>query len=219
MTRHILDTGGVIGDFHGDAAMGFWGWPLEQVDTAIRAVDAASRILSENRQVPLGNRFRCGIGIATGRAVAGRIGTADQVKVTAFGPVVNLASRLEGMTKVFDSEIIVDLGTVESIRAAASNHRIRRLAKVRPAGMLTPVDVYELMSASDSDAHALTDHQVDQYEAALNLLICGEWDHALDCLQSVPDWDRPKDILVQTITKHRHTPTNQWTGVIEIPKL
>ena len=46
MTRHILDTGGVIGDFHGDAAMGFWGWPLDQSDTALRAADAASRILA-----------------------------------------------------------------------------------------------------------------------------------------------------------------------------
>ena len=44
MTRHILDTGGVIGDFHGDAAMGFWGWPLEQSDSPRRAVEAAMRI-------------------------------------------------------------------------------------------------------------------------------------------------------------------------------
>lgn len=219
MTRHILDTGGVIGDFHGDAAMGFWGWPLEQVDTAIRAVDAASRILSDNRQVPNNRRFRCGIGIATGRAVAGRIGTADQVKVTAFGPVVNLASRLEGMTKAFDTEIIIDLRTAEFIRASASDVRVRRLAKVRPAGMLTPVDVFELMSASGSDTNVLTNHQVDQYEAALDLLIRGDWDQALDCLQSVPEWDRPRDILVQTISRHRHAPPSQWSGVIEIPKL
>ena len=45
---------------------------------------------------------------ATGRAVVGQIGTSDQVKVTAFGPVVNLASRLEGMTKVLSAEIVID---------------------------------------------------------------------------------------------------------------
>ena len=45
---HILETGGVIGDFHGDSAMGFWGWPLEQSDTAIRAIRAASSIRKQN---------------------------------------------------------------------------------------------------------------------------------------------------------------------------
>ena len=49
-----------------------------------------------------------GIGIATGRAVAGKIGTVDQVKVTVFGPVVNLASRLEGMTKILHAPILLD---------------------------------------------------------------------------------------------------------------
>ena len=61
------------------------------------AAAAAMRIRSDNRKAAAGDGFRCGIGIATGRAVAGRIGTVDQVKVTAFGPVVNLASRLEGI--------------------------------------------------------------------------------------------------------------------------
>ncbi len=219
MTRHILDTGGVIGDFHGDSAMGFWGWPLEQSDSAVRAAEAALRILSDNHQAMNTDQFRCGIGIATGRAVAGRIGTTDQVKVTAFGPVVNLASRLEGMTKSFGTEIIVDLATAESIRASGGEFRIRRLAKVRPAGMETPVDAYELLTHSDGDARALTDHQVAQYEAALDLLIRGDWDPALDRLASLPSWDRPKDILIQTIMRHRQTPVANWSGVIDIPKL
>ena len=104
MTHSILEHGGVIGDFHGDAAMGFWGWPLDQTDRAIRAIDASMQIKNEFAKINLDPEhslkdFQVGIGIATGAAVAGKIGTSDQVKVTAFGPVVNLASRLEGMTK------------------------------------------------------------------------------------------------------------------------
>src|SRR5690606_16637136 len=120
MTGEILRQGGVVGDFHGDAAMGFWGWPLDQTDAVGRAARAALTIrdafygqgilgsLTAASQAATGLRtgrdagrygFHCGIGLATGRAVVGRIGTVDQVKVTAFGPVVNLASRLEGMTK------------------------------------------------------------------------------------------------------------------------
>ncbi|HUP77727.1 MAG TPA: adenylate/guanylate cyclase domain-containing protein, partial [Pirellula sp.] len=98
MTHHILDRNGVVGDFHGDAAMGFWGWPLEQQSSVLQAAQAALAIRAEFETAAAIEKhalsgFRAGLGIATGRAVAGRIGTVDQVKVTVFGPVVNLASR------------------------------------------------------------------------------------------------------------------------------
>ena len=92
VTRAILAHDGVIGDFHGDAVMGFWGWPLATPDAADRAVAAAIDIRDAFRREA--TTFRCGIGIATGPAVAGGIGTTDQIKVTAIGPSVNLAARL-----------------------------------------------------------------------------------------------------------------------------
>ncbi len=106
MTRHILSHGGVIGDFHGDAVMGFLGWPFPQRDAPHRASQAALEIQAEFARAKLASdeqlaQFQIGIGIATGRGVAGKIGSHDQVKVTAFGPVVNLASRLESLTKAF----------------------------------------------------------------------------------------------------------------------
>ncbi|OYV93006.1 MAG: hypothetical protein B7Z73_04035 [Planctomycetia bacterium 21-64-5] len=111
MTHHILDKGGVFGDFQGDAAMGFWGWPIAQENMVERACSAALAIrlafetAARDPSHPLAD-FRVGIGLATGRAVAGRIGTTDQSKVTVFGPVVNLASRLEGMTKILHSPMV-----------------------------------------------------------------------------------------------------------------
>ena len=65
---------------------------------------------------PLGS-FQVGIGVAHGRAVAGKIGTAEQVKVTVFGPVVNLASRLEGMTKQLRVPIVLDEATASIVNA------------------------------------------------------------------------------------------------------
>ncbi len=157
MTRRILDSGGVIGDFHGDAAMGFWGWPLKQNDSAVRAAMAASLIRSDYRRDADSGGFRCGIGIATGRAVAGRIGTVDQVKVTAFGPVVNLSSRLEGITKAFGAEIIVDEATANAVTESTdSKFRIRRLATVRPAGFQNPVTVFELLDGQQTAASSLS---------------------------------------------------------------
>ncbi len=87
-----------------------------QAALAIRAeFEASSRI--ENH--PLA-KFRAGLGIATGRAVAGQIGTTDQVKVTVFGPVVNLASRLESMTKQLQAPILIDEATAERVRSEVS---------------------------------------------------------------------------------------------------
>jgi adenylate cyclase len=220
MTRHILDTGGVIGDFHGDAAMGFWGWPLDQSDTAIRAAEAASRILAHNDDGNDAGGFRCGIGIASGRAVAGRIGTVDQVKVTAFGPVVNLASRLEGMTKAFGAEVIIDEATAAAIRGNQSSaFRVRRLARVRPAGLEKVVDACELLSLTDAGDHSLTDQQIVDYEASLDALIQGDWDQAYQRLHALPAWDRPKDVLLATILRYNRVPPENWSGVIELPKL
>ena len=61
MTHRILDTDGVIGDFHGDAAMGFWGWPAGAEDAAVRAAQTAKAIVAESTQMTREDRFRFGI--------------------------------------------------------------------------------------------------------------------------------------------------------------
>ncbi len=155
MTRQILDHGGVIGDFQGDAAMGFWGWPLAQSDAVERAAAAALAIRAEFEIAanvtnhPLAD-FRVGIGVATGRAVAGKIGTSDHVKVTVFGPVVNLAARLESMTKFVGAPILLDRTTAAALQSRLSPElvRIRRIAKVRPYGLATAVEVSELLPSA-----------------------------------------------------------------------
>lgn len=233
MTKHILDTGGVIGDFHGDAAMGFWGWPLEQSDSALRAVEAAMQIRRASSMPAQVGGFRCGIGIASGRAVAGRIGTVDQVKVTAFGPVVNLASRLEGITKAFGVEIIIDEATAQTMKGqaaaepadsvswvsdATNSVRTRRLARVRPAGFRSAVDIFEVLPNVKSGERSLTTEQILDYERSLDALIRGDWEEAHECLHTLPSWDRPKDMLLSTILRHNRVAPQDWTGVIDMPK-
>ena len=152
MTSQILKHGGVTGDFQGDAAMGFWGWPFASPEAPIAACRAALGIRAAFGQTfgrpdhPLGS-FQVGIGIAHGRAVAGKIGTAEQVKVTVFGPVVNLASRLEGMTKQLRVPIVLDEATAAIVNARMDRKegRTRRLARVLPYGTETPVLVSELL--------------------------------------------------------------------------
>ncbi len=221
MTHHILDTGGVIGDFHGDAAMGFWGWPLLQDDAVLRAADAALRIREDYSQRQSASELRCGIGIATGRGVAGQIGTVDQVKVTAFGPVVNLASRLEGMNKAFGTEVLIDAASATRLRTlgAPANDllRLRRLARVRPAGMQMVTEIYELRPRSDADSAQLTDAHIACYEESLKLLNDSRWAEAYERLHELPASDRPKDVLLSLILRHNRTAPASWDGVINFP--
>lgn len=222
MTHHILEQGGVVGDFQGDAAMGFWGWPIAQEDIIQRVCRAALAIRTEFEAAatradnPLAG-FRVGIGIANGKAVAGKIGTVDQVKVTVFGPVVNLASRLEGMTKILRAPILLDETTAARIRAEVPREvaRVRRLAIVQPYGLDTAVEVSELLPP-EHDYPLLTDEHIEFYEQALEALLDRRWSEAYELLHRLPARDRPKDFLTVFIAQHDRTPPRDWDGVIAL---
>jgi adenylate cyclase len=220
-TREISAAGGVLGDFHGDAAMGFWGWPLAEPDAALCAARAALAIRAEFAAVrepgdPLAD-FRVGIGIATGAAVAGKIGTVDQVKVTVFGPVVNLASRLEGMTKTLHAPILVDERTAAVLRAQLSPAagRLRRVAVVKPFGLERKLEVAELLPPA-AEFPQLADVHVAEYERALDDVLAGRWSEAFERLHRVPADDRVKDFLTVLIAQHNRTPPDHWDGVIPL---
>lgn len=222
MTQNILDHGGVIGDFHGDAAMGFWGWPLPQPDAVPRAVRAALGIRSlfeasaRRPGHPL-QGFRMGIGLVSGRAVAGGIGSADQLKVTVFGPVVNLAARLESMTKIVGVSILTDADVAGVVRERMTPQqaRVRRLARVKPFGLSTPLVVSELLPPF-AEYPELTDEHLARYEEALDAFLTGEWDRAITLLHALPAEDRGKDFLMRFILLHERTPPPGWDGVIPI---
>lgn len=222
MTRHILAEGGVIGDFHGDAAMGFWGWPLHQADTIERACRAALAIRREFAMAatipdhPLAD-FRIGIGIAAGKAVAGKIGSVDQVKVTVFGPVVNLAARLETMTKVLRAPILIDTETAEIVRQrlAPRTARTRRVAVVRPAGLDSAVEVAQLLPP-ESEEPLLTDTHLQNYERALQSFLQGDWPLAYKLLHDMPADDRVPDFLTGFIVQHDRVAPSHWEGIIPL---
>ena len=220
MTHHILEHGGVTGDFQGDAALGFWGWPFPSPDAAVNAARASLGIrdsfakAAAQKNHPLAD-FAMGIGIAHGRAVAGKIGTADQVKVTVFGPVVNLASRLESMTKQLRVPILVDEATraILKERLPVEEGRLRTLARVLPYGMETPALVTELLPPF-GEGSELTDEHVSQYEAGVAAFIAGEWDAAYRFLHPLPAGDRAQDFLLQQILSQNRQPPADWNGVV-----
>lgn len=222
MTRHILDEGGVVGDYQGDAALGFWGWPVVWEDMAERTCRAALAIrqqfqtAAQNPQSALAG-FHVGIGIAAGRAVAGKIGPPEQAKVTVFGPVVNLAARLESMTKIFHAPILLDSVMAEAVRqkVAPTVARVRRVAVVRPYGMASSLEIAELLPPADQYP-LLSDDQIRLYEAGLDAFLAGRWQEAYQCLHQLPAEDQVADFLTAFITQQNRQPPPQWDGVIPI---
>lgn len=223
MTKHILAYGGGIGDFLGDAAMGFWGWPVDAPEGPLDACRAALAIradfdaLNQQPDHPLAN-FQMGIGIANGRAVAGKIGTNELVKVTVFGPAVNLASRLEGMTRQLRVPILLDETVAEMIRDSLERDegRLRRLARVLPFGMETPLLVSELVPPLKSDA-ALSDNHLTTYETAVEHFIAGRWESAYEALHKLPASDKAQDFLAVLIAQHNRQPPPGWDGIVRLP--
>jgi adenylate cyclase len=223
MTQHILEHGGVTGDFQGDAALGFWGWPLSNPDAAVQACRAALGIRAAFQRAaaqpdhPLAD-FSMGIGIAHGRAVAGKIGTREQVKVTVFGPVVNLAHRLEGMTKWFRAPIVLDDAAAAVIRARMSPEegRLRRLARVLPFGLETPVVVSELLPPV-ADLPELTGEHLSAFERGVEAFIGGRWEEAYRALHTMPPGDRVQDFLLAQIMQQNRKAPAEWDGTVRLP--
>ncbi|MCA9081822.1 MAG: FHA domain-containing protein [Planctomycetaceae bacterium] len=222
MTTQILKFGGVTGDFLGDAVLGFWGWPFSSEDSPLRACRAALAIRAAFAEIqadpkhPL-HDFQMGIGVAHGRAVAGKIGTRDRVTVTVFGPVVNLASRLENLTRRLHAGILLDETTAGIVRDrfAPQEARFRQLGTVLPYGLESPLVVTELLPPYDQYCE-LSDHDLEKYEEGVREFTAGNWESAYQCLHSMPSTDRAHDFLLGLITQHSRRAPTGWQGVIEM---
>jgi adenylate cyclase len=222
MTSSILEHGGVTGDFLGDAVLGFWGWPFPSEDAPLRACRAALRIrqqflrIQRSQHHPLSD-FRVGVGVAHGRAIAGKIGTGGRITVTVFGPVVNLASRLEGMTKRLHVPVIIDEATAKLARAGltANEGRVRSLAAVLPYGVETPLVISELLPPQ-GEFSELSDVHLAMFERGVEHFLAGRWEQAYQALHEVPSSDQAQDFLLALITQHNRIAPLGWKGVIEL---
>ncbi|MEW4452787.1 adenylate/guanylate cyclase domain-containing protein [Bremerella sp. JC817] len=211
ITSAILAQQGVIGDFHGDAVMGFWGWPVPMEENPLGAIQAAWELV----QKLAGKDFLCGesapkagIGMAAGPAVAGMIGSRDQVKVTAFGPTVNLASRIEGLTKPLGIPLLLDENVVAKLQCHPSMppSSFVRLGCFRLAGLRHPTQVFTVNTG---------DHDwVPTFSQALVQFEDGDWQSVGRLLQDIPGSFGPGKWLTQFIQQHQQRPPAEWDGVI-----
>ena len=118
----ILNSGGTLDKFIGDAIMAFWGAPAPREDHALTAVktaldlQTAAKALDKLLQERLGERFILGVGINTGNAIVGHIGSPRRLGYTAVGDPMNLASRVESLTKDYQAEILITQTTYDLVK-------------------------------------------------------------------------------------------------------
>jgi adenylate cyclase len=153
----IRAEGGRIDKFIGDAVMAEFGVPYPFADHAARALRAAAgmRDAAEEFKGWMRNRFpdknlpefAVGIGVHTGYAVVGNLGSAKRMEFTAIGDTVNVASRLEGETKTLSCVIVA---SVETVQAAGSMVVTGRHDKLTVKGRAAPVEVYEILEIKTS---------------------------------------------------------------------
>ncbi len=218
MTNDISSEDGVVAGFQGDAVMAFWGWPDSQPDQIERACRAALRIRRRFDKDGRWNSLSCGIGIAHGKVMAGRMGASDLAKIDVFGPTVNLASRLESMTKQFGVRMLVDETVAKQIAERRSNQmRIRRLGRFVPAGMTKGLFVSELLPSEMEIVQGnLREPQRRSWEEAIGWFLAGEWSQARNRFEQFFSGDATAKLLLAHMAKSNDVPPKGWAENPEI---
>jgi adenylate cyclase len=225
MTRIVFKTNGTLDKYIGDAVMAFWGAPFEEPGHAAKACNAALEMMKRVRELQKQWEAQgkpsldIGIGLNTGVASVGNMGSVLRYGYTALGDAVNLSSRLEGLNKDYGTHIIVNETTYQS--AKDDGFVFRELDLIRVKGKLQPVTIYQLMGQQeDLAAEGRTEEvrlQVEQFARARELFRNRKWEAAQrafkEFLDRWPDdgpsrtyWKRCQEYLFDE-------PPASWDGV------
>ncbi len=160
MTEIIIEEGGTVDKYEGDAIIAFWNAPVERADHALRAMRTALRCQAKLAELREGFRARSGVdlfmrvGINTGPAVVGNVGSRNRFDYSMLGDAVNLASRLEGANKQFGTYTMVSEATWELVK---ESFRARELGRIAVVGKTIAVRVFEPFPAADAPGRAERD--------------------------------------------------------------
>lgn len=225
MTRIVFSTRGTLDKYIGDAVMAFWGAPYEDSQHAVQACIAALEMMKRVRELQKQwaaegkPALDIGIGLNSGVASVGNMGSELRYGYTALGDAVNLSSRLEGLNKDYGTHIIVNESTYAA--AKGSGFLFRELDLIRVKGKLQPVTIYELL-ARHSDlqqdgslVELLT--RMQKFQEARKLYRQRNWADARRAFQAILDrWpnDGPSIVYLKRCQEYlTEEPLPDWDGV------
>ncbi|MCX7739306.1 MAG: adenylate/guanylate cyclase domain-containing protein [Hydrogenothermaceae bacterium] len=220
MTEVVFRNSGTVDKFIGDAILAFWGAPIKTENHPYLAVKSALEMLSVlNREVnPFLSRLglpqiSIGIGINTADVVLGNIGSKYRLDYTVIGDGVNLASRLESLTRFYDVNILISEYTCKKLNAKEKEFSVKVIDLVRVKGKKEPVTIYEVTEYS-----ALNEKIAELTEKAFQLYLKGRWEESSiqyrDILEIVPTDTVSKIFLNRCKVLLAEKPSG-WDGVWE----
>jgi adenylate cyclase len=224
MSDIILDLGGTIDKYEGDAIIAFFGAPLNLEDHARRACLAAvrmKRVENDLNQKFLGEQIAPSplltrIGINTGRMVVGNMGTNRKMDYTIIGDAVNLAARLEGVNKLYGSWILMSEDTKNEIGDVIVT---RKLDRVRVVGKSVPIRLFQAVEEKGHLPEGMAD-LLETYHQALEHFEERRWTAARQgfeaCLKLDPN-DGPSVRYLKLAQDYEKTPPpDSWDGVFKM---
>ena len=217
MTDIILAHGGTIDKYEGDAIIAFWGAPTEQADHAKRAVDAALACQQKLRDMQdeltkvTGKPFVQRIGLNTGKAVVGNMGSRSRFDYTMMGDTVNLASRLEGINKQFGTYTMCSRATMESAKANGCQYFFRPISNIAVVGKKEGVQVFVPMPNEEFESS--TEVRA-AYDEAYALFERGNFSAAREKFAQNSENDAPSAKFVEKCEKLIKNPPENWDGIL-----
>ena len=165
MTNIIMKNGGTIDKYMGDCIMAFWNAPIDApnhkemaIDSALEMIDKLKE-LNDSNAFGDGNKLNIGIGINSGEAVVGNMGSEQRFDYSVLGDAVNLASRLEGISKNYDATLVVGEDTYNSI---SSKYNFQKLDDVQVKGKSNKVSIYTVRESNDTITKKETTKKIEQ---------------------------------------------------------
>ena len=218
MTETIQRDRGTIDKYIGDAIMAFWGAPLKDPQHAEHALHSALAMQQQIKDI--GPEFikrgwpqlEIGVGLNCGSMNVGDMGSAFRRAYTVMGDAVNLASRLESLTKEYGVGILVS----ENIVAAVNSVVYRELDRVRVKGKVKPISIYEPVGIKGAVANQTVD-EVDRFHRALDRYREQRWDDAEKLLTALSHGDPQRKaykLYLERVANLRlKPPSSNWDGV------
>ena len=218
---HMVDIvkkyGGTVDKFVGDAIMVLFGAPISYNDNAKRAVQAAMEMYAQLEKIPCGNlkfpegiKLDIGIGIHYGPVIVGQIGSADKTNYTVIGDTVNLASRLEGLTKLYGARIIISEAVRDELDESMN---ALLLDSVKVKGKTESVFIYRV------DEKPLSKDFTQAYEKGFKSYSEGAFSLAVpyfeEALKFLPQ-DKAAKLMLERCNEFAENKPENWDGAIAL---